>query len=131
MSRDQLIDSLCHKQWSANGQGPDEWSCHHLFAYVQHMLHHIDIDLSMVILPDNPKLRHLAHQLSSHEELGRWTEIPVNEVGIVQARDGAAVLMARNDVPIHIGTWFVPERKVLHSDQLCGVVFDSLSTLAM
>lgn len=58
-----------------------------------------------------------------HEKKARWKQIekPV---------DGCAVLMARRQMPVHIGMWLENDGgKVLHCAQGMGVVFQDLQAL--
>jgi len=67
--------------------------------------------------------------ISEHPERKNWRLVLPDTMGLVTAKDGALVLMARSDRPAHIGVWLSAERKIAHADPIFGVVFDSLVDL--
>jgi hypothetical protein len=56
------------------------------------------------------------HAIAYHPEHQRWRLRPAAPHGLVDAMDGALVLMSGAGRPHHIGVWLKAERAVLHAD---------------
>ena len=67
--------------------------------------------------------------IAAHPERARWVERPTLNGHLIDARDGALVLMARVQRAAHVGVWLAPERGVIHCDQPSGVKFEDLAVL--
>ena len=67
--------------------------------------------------------------VGAHPERAQWVEGPTLNGHLIDARDGALVLMARVQRAAHVGVWLAPERGVIHCDQPSGVKFEDLAVL--
>lgn len=119
--RAAYLTGLIGKPWRADGEGPDAYHCWALVREVQGRLH--GLDLPQVALPEPLTLRWMMRTIATHDEGKRWQEVPCLS-GIVQARDGALVSMARVDRPCHVGIWLPAEGGVLHACDRAGVVLE-------
>lgn len=106
--------------WIKGGRGPDSYDCLGFFAHVQRTQYdvQISVDDSLDNLASTLKL------INDSDERKRWYQVE-------RPKEGDAVLMARNRVPVHIGTWISANNTngVLHCAQPVGVVFQTLSGL--
>ncbi|MEW6125365.1 MAG: hypothetical protein AB1698_22385 [Pseudomonadota bacterium] len=127
MTRTQILSDLIGRSWSLTGEGPDAYSCYGLFRHLQRVLWRRSVPL--VEIPAEVDLRWIQRQFDGRTLRAAWRFAPVAPGGIVQARDGAAVLMAGVDRPHHIGVWLAPEGVVIHSDNRVGVVVQSTAEL--
>jgi hypothetical protein len=78
-------------------------------------------ELPCIAVPDGFSRRWVLDEFARHEERGHWREIPQGPGGLVQAVDGALVLMAHLRFPVHIGVWLRPEQRIIHCDGKTGV----------
>lgn len=125
--RTKFLSSLIGKSWVANAAGPDAYDCWHLARHIEHEL--FGCDLPDVKFPSHPSWSWMIAAIDSHPERVNWAEVRADAMGLVMARDGALVLMARLDRPAHIGVWLSAERGIMHADQGGGVMLESVSTL--
>lgn len=126
MNRDDLLISVIGNKWKPGGRGPKEWDCYHLTRFVQQTL--FGRSMPEVDFPEKPSLRWMMDTIENHPERKRWGMVRYGG-GIIDAADGSIILMARNQLGAHIGTWMAKERRVLHSDQRVGVQFEPMSML--
>lgn len=119
MNRQAYLESLLGRPWSR------EQSCWHLAKEVQ--LELFQRELPEVILPEDVTWSWMIRAIDSHPERERWQEVKPTAPGLVPASDGALVAMARAERAAHIGVWLAPERRVLHCDELTGVVAQPVS----
>lgn len=125
--RATIITSIMGKPWQANAKGPDAFDCWHLCVWVQRAL--FDRDVPQVIVPEKPTWSWMIRAISDHPERKKWREVKPDTMGLITAKDGALVLMARSDRPAHIGTWLAAERMIVHADPTFGVVCDKMLDL--
>lgn len=101
--------------------GPDAYDC---WGFVRH----IQLQQYGRNLPDvshlGPDTKSAAATISNHDERDNWVEVD-------QPEDGDLVLMARNQIPVHIGIWIHANGTggVLHSLERVGVTFSNGSNL--
>lgn len=108
--------------YARHGRGPDAYDCLGFFALVQRL--HYGVILDIDTTPENlPSMLAAIHE---SDERRRWT--PVDK-----PQDGDAVLMARNRVPVHIGTWVIANNTggVLHCAEPAGVLYQTPQNLRM
>lgn len=127
MTRAQILSDLIGRPWSLTGEGPESFSCYGLFRHLQRALWHRSVPL--ISVPAEVDLRWIQIQFEAPALRRAWRFAPLAEGGIIQARDGSAVLMAGVDRPHHIGVWLAPERGVIHADDRLGVVFQTPAEL--
>jgi len=125
--RGSTLNSILGRPWKANAHGPDAFDCWHLVMFVQRAL--FDRNLPDVDVPDRPTWPWMIKTIAGHDENANWRLVPVDPMGLVQAKDGAIVLMARSNRPAHVGTWLEQERRIIHADPNYGVVTDGLLDL--
>jgi hypothetical protein len=121
--RISFINGLLGKPWRANAKGPDAYDCWHLAVVVEDGL--FGRTLPAVVVPDDPSWEWMISTIDAHPERKNWTMVPCDAMGLVKAKDGALVLMARRDQPAHIGVWLRPESRIIHADPDFGVVCES------
>jgi hypothetical protein len=73
--------------------------------------------------------RWMIEQFANHPELENWIECLQPSNGLINAEDGAMVLLARSSQPAHCGVWLMPEKAVLHCDDPGGVMFQTTMDL--
>lgn len=127
MTRSQYLSDLIGKPWQSNGAGPDFYDCWHLALEVQQRL--FAQTLPEIRLPSKPTWQWMIEAFRTHPEKEKWSKVPYDQMGLVTAKDGSLVLMARLDRPAHIGVWLEKERGIIHADQRGGVMMESVSTL--
>ena len=127
MDRNKFLSDMIGKPWKGGARGPDEFDCWHCAQYVKDKL--FDDPIPDIDVPEHPNWKWMISQFKSHPENAQWQEQPQPSNGLLQAVDGSLVLMARLTQPAHIGVLFMPEKMVLHCDQLAGVVFQDLLTI--
>jgi hypothetical protein len=66
-----------------------------------------------------------AHTIKTHEERDNWYEVQ-------RPQEGDIVLMARRNVPVHVGVWILANNRggVLHCVEKSGVVFSDRYSLS-
>jgi hypothetical protein len=74
-------------------------------------------ELPRLAVPDGFARRWVLEEFAHHEERRRWRQVQDGPGGLVQAADGALVLMAHLRFPAHIGVWLRPEQRI-HSLRL-------------
>jgi cell wall-associated NlpC family hydrolase len=124
--RATFLRRLVGKRWAANGRGPDEFDCWHLARHVERQL--FGRELPEIEEPNDLSWVWLLNAFSSHPECRNWIERPQAN-GLITAADGALVLMARAKRAAHVGVWLLPEQRVMHCDQVSGVMFEDPATL--
>lgn len=124
--RSHLLRSLIGKRWAANGRGPDAYDCWHLARHLEQSL--FDRRLPDVEVPNDPTWSWMLGAFEAHPECRNWIERPQAN-GLITAADGALVLMARVKRAAHVGVWLLPEQRVMHCDQVSGVMFEDPATL--
>lgn len=125
--RAKFLESLIGRPYEKNARGPDAFDCWHLAVYIQY--HMFGVRAPNVDVPKDANWRWMIDQFTSHPELGNWVECLQPHQGLVQAMDGAIVLMARNSNPAHCGVWLYPEGAIIHCDDPGGVMFQTVSEL--
>ncbi|MCV0426199.1 MAG: hypothetical protein K5905_12050 [Roseibium sp.] len=76
-------------------------------------------------VPDSVTLSARAKALGGHAERSRWIEIP-------EPVNGCAVLMGRQEVPIHVGCYLdLDGGGVLHATPGVGVAFETIPRLRL
>jgi hypothetical protein len=125
--RTAFLRDLIGKRWAAGACGPETFDCWHLARLVQKEL--FGRELPSISVPDDPAWAWLLETIAAHPERARWVERPTLNGHLINARDGALVLMARVQRAAHIGVWFAPECGVIHCDQPSGVKFEDLAVL--
>lgn len=126
-SRTIFLESLIGLPYRKNARGPKEFDCWHAAIYVQkHLFGRI---APTIEVPDNANWRWMIDQFTSHPELGNWVECLQPSNGLVNARDGAMVLMARLSQPAHCGVYLYPEKAIIHSDEKVGIIFQTLANV--
>lgn len=116
MDRPAFLRSLIGRPWSSSA------SCWHLAREVERALFAREMPDHPV--PENPTWEWMIDAIESHPERAMWREVPRGPHGLITARDGALVLMARARHPAHIGVWLKPERAIIHADQGAGVMLE-------
>ncbi|WP_127088322.1 hypothetical protein [Aquabacter cavernae] len=127
MTRTQILSDLIGRPWSLTGEGPEAWSCYGLFRHLQGALWRRSVPF--IAIPAEVDLRWIQSQFDGQALRSAWRFCPLAQGGIIQARDGAAVLMAGVDRPHHIGVWLAAEHGVIHSDDRVGVIFQTPAEL--
>jgi cell wall-associated NlpC family hydrolase len=123
--RSTFLSGLIGAPWAAGGHGPNFYDCWHLVVYVQSVL--FGRELPAVDVPAAPSWAWMISTIRDHGERARWRELAPGVLGLIDADDGALVLMARCDRPAHIGVWLAIERGVIHADARIGVTLQSLA----
>lgn len=126
LDRVEYLRSLIGRPYKANAKGPEEFDCWSLVCEVRKNLFG-DV-LPDFEVPDKPGLLWLAKMFEKAKEREHWKQV-VSPSGVVQAPDGAVVLMTKASHAIHCGVWLKPERSVIHAIEIDGVVFQDLMTL--
>ena len=67
-------------------------------------------------ITDGLDIRWVKHAFACHPEHQRWRLQSAAPHGLVDAMDGALVLMSGVGRPHHVGVWLKAERAVLHAD---------------
>jgi len=126
-ARDEFLRSLIGRPYRKNARGPDEFDCWHLAVYVQKHLY--GREAPNVEVPEKANWGWMIEQFTTHPELGNWIECLQPSNGLVNALDGAMVLMARMTQPAHCGVYCAFERSIIHADENVGVIFQSLQVV--
>jgi len=124
--RAAYLSGLIGRPWTAQGQGPEAYSCYGLARELQAVLW--GRTLPDIPVPPAPSWRWMVEAIRSHPARSAWAEVPAC-CGVVQAGDGALVLMARLSRPAHIGVWLADSGTVIHADQDLGVTHEGLAHL--
>lgn len=120
-----LIRRLVGARYRERARGPEEFDCWGLFAYARprlcgdHPLPLIDVDPA--------RLPRVARAFADPALAVGWGIVPTGEP--FAAPDGAAMILARGDVPHHIGLWLAPERLCLHCCAAQHTVAETISHL--
>ena len=127
LERASFLNGIIGKPWKGGARGPDAFDCWHCAQYVMQQI--FQEQLPNIDVPEQPDWRWMIETFAKHNENKNWVEQlqPLN--GLLVARDGSLVLMARLTRPVHIGVLFRTEKKVLHCHNVAGVCFDDLVTL--
>ena len=125
--RIKFIESLIGIPYSKNAKGPDAYDCWHLTVHVEKVM--FNRMAPYVDVPETANWGWMVEQFKSHPELENWVELLQPANGLINASDGAVVLMARNKQPAHCGVFLLRERGVIHADENDGVVFQDIPTL--
>jgi hypothetical protein len=123
IARGPTLAAFLGKPWVANAKGPDAYDCWHLAVAVSRAV--FGRDLPEMAVPLAPSWAWMIQTIATHPERAHWCEVPHDAMGLVRARDGAVVLMARRDRPAHIGVWLAPERRIIHADPIFGSVCEA------
>jgi len=116
--RSEFLAPLIGEPWAWQSRNCWDFACH-----VQREL--FGRELPHLVVPEGFSRRWVLEEFGRHEERGRWREIPQGPGGLVQAADGALVLMAHLRLPAHIGVWLQPEQRIIHCDGKCGVACEA------
>ncbi|MHC2250799.1 hypothetical protein ACVILK_000491 [Bradyrhizobium embrapense] len=122
INRSSFLSPLIGEPWAWQSRNCWDFACH-----VQREL--FGRELPRVAVPDGFSERWVLEAIAGHPERGAWREIADGPGGLVTARDGALVLMARLRFPAHIGVWLQPEARVIHCDGKAGVACESVLAL--
>lgn len=125
--RTQFLNSMIGRPWEANAKGPNAFDCWHCAKYVKKEV--FGEDMPDIEVPSDPSWRWMIDTFKAHDENNNWVEQLQPNNGLLSARDGSLVLMARLTQPAHVGVLFMPEKHVLHCDNVHGVRFDDMLTL--
>jgi cell wall-associated NlpC family hydrolase len=125
--RTAYLNSLIGTPYRKNAKGPDAYDCWHLAVTVEDRM--FGRVAPTVVVPANADWSWMIEQFTSHPELGNWVELLQPNNGLINASDGAIVLMARTKQPAHCGVYLERERKILHADERDGVVLQDIPTL--
>jgi cell wall-associated NlpC family hydrolase len=125
--RTAFLRGLIGKRWAAGGCGPEAFDCWHLARHIQREL--FDRELPSISVPDDPGWAWLLETIAAHPERAQWVEQPTLNGHLINACDGALVLMARAQRAAHVGVWLAPERGVIHCNQPSGVKFEDAAVL--
>lgn len=113
------LNELLGLPYQAGGMGPDAFDCYGLARHLQRTF--FDRDLPVFQLPAEAGRFAVASAIAIHPERARWQEID-------NPRDGAMVVMARQDCGFHIGVWLAINQTggiVAHTIEQTGVVADT------
>jgi cell wall-associated NlpC family hydrolase len=127
IDRTAFLRGLIGKRWAAGACGPEAFDCWHLARHVQKEL--FSRELPSISVPDDPGWAWLLETIVAHPERARWVERPTLNGHLINAHDGALVLLARAQRAAHVGVWLAPECGVIHCDQGGGVKFEDAATL--
>lgn len=104
--------------------GPDAFDCLSFTVMIQREHYGVEMGLADIGAGEWNDPAKVKRWLSEHGERKHWrkTNAP---------KDGDIVLMARNRLPIHIGTWIVANGTggVLHCGRPTGVIFQVRASL--
>lgn len=125
-SRAAVLAGLIGKPYRDRGRGPDAFDCWGLVAHVRPKL------FGGPALPDADigaaEVRKVARAFTDPRNRTGWAALPVPRP--FAAPDGAIVMMARGDIPHHVGLWLQPEGAMLHCCSAQRVVMDRPGHLA-
>ena len=107
VSRSAFLAPLIGEPWAWQSRNCWDLACH-----VQREL--FGRELPHLSVPDGFSRRWVLDDFARHEERGRWRQVPDGPGGLVQAADGALVLMAYLRFPAHICVWLRPEQRIIH-----------------
>lgn len=113
-----------NKPWSADGHGPNSFSCWGLIHHVYKT--HLKITLPDISV-DGSDIRASMKAFRNNPEFVNWDEIEESTL-----KEFDAVLMSLQKRPVHVGIFIKPsitEYGVLHSVEGFNVVFQDLVTL--
>jgi cell wall-associated NlpC family hydrolase len=127
--RADFLSRLIGCKYEKNAKGPEKFDCWHLTVHIQRALFNRAVPL--VEVPENANWHWMIEQFKSHSELENWVELLQPANGLVNASDGAVVLMARTKQPAHCGVYLQKEQGIIHADELDGVIFQDVATLKM
>jgi len=131
--RDAFLNSILGKPHVFNGKGPDEFDCYHCTAYVQR--HLWGREMPDVEVPDlnnmgrAAALKWMMEQIEGNPHRRFWVEKP--HASVLTLPDGAIMLMAYGNRPIHVATWLKLERRVVNCEAPFGVMYLDDSVLRM
>lgn len=125
-ARAAILAALIGKPYRERGRGPEAFDCWGLVAHARPRL------FGGPVLPDADiapaEVRRVARAFADPRRRAGWTALPVPRP--FDAPDGAIVMMARGDIPHHVGLWLRPEGAMLHCCAAQRVVMDRLGHLA-
>lgn len=111
------LNGLLGRPYRAGGMGPDAFDCYGLARHLQHAF--FGRALPVFQLPAEAGRFAVASAIAVHPERGRWQET-------ASPRDGAMVVMARQDCGFHIGVWLdLQGGLVAHTIEQTGVVVET------
>lgn len=134
MTRKEIVAAVIGKPWAANARGPHAYDCYHLFAHLSAAL--FGRSMADAAISDGMTYEQMMVMVATHPERRRWREVVADGMGLINAPDGAAVLMGRvmlgrKERLAHVGMWLSPERLIIHADRDNGVIVDDFATLKM
>lgn len=122
--REEFLNDLIGRPWIRNARGPEAYDCYYLTALAQDKV--FGRKFPELEIPNDPSFRWIARAIEEQQRLlfKDWKEIEQRAM-----EDGALVLMGSSHRVAHLGTYFKPERSILHVDRPDGVMFHDLVTL--
>lgn len=118
------LNGLLGRPYRAGAMGPDAFDCYGLARHLQATF--FGRDLPVFQLPAEAGRFAIASAIAVHPERARWH-------GIARPRDGAMVVMARQDCGFHLGVWLALGQVgglVAHTIEQTGVVAETPWQLA-
>lgn len=123
--RAAILAALIGKPYQERARGPDAFDCWGLVHHARPLL------VGGPALPDEDidpaATRRVARAFADPARRAGWMSLPIPAP--FAAPDGAIVMMARGDLPIHVGLWLQPERGLLHCCAAQRVVLDRIGHL--
>jgi hypothetical protein len=116
--RSEFLAPLIGEPWAWQSRNCWDFACH-----VQREL--FGRELPRPAVPDGFSRRWVIEEFAHHEERRRWRQVRDGPGGLVQAADGALVLMAHLRFPAHTGVWLQPEQRIIHCDSKAGVACEA------
>lgn len=125
-AREAVLARLVGRRYAPRGRGPDVFDCWGLVVYAS-------LALWRRPMPDRDvdpgNTLQVARAFASRPARAGWRVWPAAQA-YFDAPDGAVLMLARGDMPFHVGLWLAPERRVLHCCDAQNVVLDTLPHLA-
>lgn len=118
MTRSEILSPLIGQPWAWQSRNCWDFACH-----VQQEL--FGRALPGIVVPADLSKRWVLQAFDAHPERRAWREVADGPGGLVNAADGALVLMAHLQMPAHIGVWLQPEARVIHCSEQHGVCSES------
>lgn len=107
--------------WQRGATGPDAYDCWGFVRHIQFAMYGRTLpDLSSQV----DDSRQAAHTIANHDERTNWFQVD-------RPKDGDIVLLARKNIPVHIGIWITANGSsgVLHCVERIGVMYSNLLNL--
>lgn len=125
MTKEEFVERLIGKRYRPSGNGPDEFDCYGLVAYVLKQRQSIDLPTVHRSEDEAAAARSIARAVKRYSRRAGW-------VAVESPAEWDIVLMANVDGrEHHMGIYVVlyNTRWVLHCEPKTGVILDDLATL--